>query len=171
MGSSPFCHDVCRPLFYRPFVPLTLILNSWEHYPFNKVPDCPQTWTSNYFRVQGKRNADKHECRQSFSLTQNMNGGFLLCFTPPTQGTVYHPHFVEIFSQVVSSKKVINYPGLHLIKESNLILAARLNPRSFLGSVSTVTCKLCICLYDPLQPYILIKNTFYKFVKHKCLIM
>jgi hypothetical protein len=97
-----------------------------------------------------------------------MNGSFLFCFTPLTQGTVIHPSFVEIFSQVVSSKKASNYPGLHPIKDSSLILAAKLNTRSFLESVCTVTCKLCICLYDPLQPYILIKNAFYKFVKHKC---
>jgi hypothetical protein len=40
--------------FDRPFVSLTLMSNSWEPCTFNKVPDCPQTWTSNYLRVQEK---------------------------------------------------------------------------------------------------------------------
>jgi hypothetical protein len=45
-------------------------------------------------------------CCQSFTLTQNISWGLLLCLAPPTQQTVNQPHYVEISSQgVMSSKK------------------------------------------------------------------
>jgi hypothetical protein len=109
----------------RPFVTLTLISNSWESRPFNKVPDCPQTRTSNCLRVQEKGiQISMSGTKVSHSQKKSMNGGFLLCFTPSTQGIVNHSHLVEIFSQVVSCKKASNYPGLCPIEYISLILAA-----------------------------------------------
>jgi len=52
------------------------------------------------------------EFRQSFTLTQNVGWGLLLCTTSPTQGTVNQSHYVEMSSQgVMSIKKANNYPG------------------------------------------------------------
>jgi len=39
---------------------------------------------------------------QSFTRTQNMNRGLHLCSTPPAQGTVIQPHYIEMSSQDVS---------------------------------------------------------------------
>jgi hypothetical protein len=62
-----------------------LMSMSWEPYSFTKVPDCPQTQTSNILRVQEKgTQIGMSVCCQSITVTQNVNFGFLLCPTPTT---------------------------------------------------------------------------------------
>jgi hypothetical protein len=53
MGSRPFGPDARRP-FDRPFVPFKLVSKSWEPSSFNKVPDCPSTYTTNVLRIEEK---------------------------------------------------------------------------------------------------------------------
>jgi len=56
------------------------------------------------------------ECRQGFTLTQNMIF-FLLCPTPPTYATVNQPNYAEMFSHgVIPSKEAGNNPGLYPVK-------------------------------------------------------
>jgi len=57
------------------------------------------------------------ECRQGFTLTQNVSSGFLFCSTPPTQGSVNQLHFLEMSCQgVISSNEAGNNPGLFRAK-------------------------------------------------------
>jgi len=57
------------------------------------------------------------ECRQGFTLTQNVSCGFLLCHTPPTRGTDHQPCYVEMSSQgVMYSKEASQNPGLYRVK-------------------------------------------------------
>jgi len=63
--------------------------------PFNKVPQRLQIWTLNDLEVQEKGiHKSVSECRQNFTLTQNVIWSFLLCSTS-TQGTVNQPRYVE----------------------------------------------------------------------------
>jgi hypothetical protein len=57
------------------------------------------------------------ECRQGFTLKQNVSSGFLCCPTPPPQRTVNQPHNVAMSGQgVISSKEAGNNPGLYPAK-------------------------------------------------------
>jgi hypothetical protein len=85
-------------------------------------------WPS-YFeilRVQEKGTQVRmSECRQSFTLPQNMGWGFLLCPISPTHGTVNQPLYVQMPSQgVMCGKKAGNYPGLYSVKRNGFILAS-----------------------------------------------
>jgi len=55
------------------------------------------------------------ECRQGFTLTQNM-----ICFLlwpTPTYATVNQPNYAEMFSHgVMSSQEAGNNPGLYHVK-------------------------------------------------------
>ena len=80
MCSSPFGPDARTP-FERLFVPLKLMSTSWEPCSFNKVPDYPSTYTTNVLRKK-KELIGMLECRQGFTLAQNVSWGFLHCCTP-----------------------------------------------------------------------------------------
>jgi hypothetical protein len=69
----------------KPFVPLKLMCKSCQPCPFNKVPHCPQTYSSNSLGSKKKEPRYMPECHQSFTLTPNMSWDFLLCSTPHTQ--------------------------------------------------------------------------------------
>jgi hypothetical protein len=70
-------------LIIEPSVPH---INSWEPCYFTKFPDGPQPYTLNVLWLQQKA-AQIHmsERSQGFTITQNMDRGFTLCSTPPTQ--------------------------------------------------------------------------------------
>ena len=72
-----------------PFVPH---IKLWEPCNFAKVPDGPHTYTLDVPWLQEKgAQICMSEWSQSFTLTKNVGGGFILCFTPPTQWTVWQP--------------------------------------------------------------------------------
>jgi hypothetical protein len=69
------------------------------------------------------------ERSQSFTLTKNVGRVFILCFTPPTQWTVWQPHEVKMSRQgIMFSEKVSNKPGLSPVKDRNLTLVHRRGP-------------------------------------------
>jgi len=77
-------------LINGPFVPH---INSCELCYFAKVPDGPQTYTLDILWLQ-EEGSQFHvsEWSQSFTFTKNVDRCFILCFTPPTQWTVWQPH-------------------------------------------------------------------------------
>jgi hypothetical protein len=57
------------------------------------------------------------EWSQSFTLTKDVDRGFNLCPTSPTQWTVWQPHWVKMSPQgIMSSEKASNSPGLCPVK-------------------------------------------------------
>lgn len=55
MGSSPFGPDARMAFLDRTFAFRNLMSKSCELWSFTKVPDYPQTYTSNILQVQEKR--------------------------------------------------------------------------------------------------------------------
>ena len=73
MVLSPF-RMMCIGLLDNPFLPCNLMSKSWEPCSFTRVPDCPQTDTSNILWVQEKgTQAGVPVGSQGFTLTQNMS--------------------------------------------------------------------------------------------------
>jgi len=61
-------------LLDNPFVPCNPMSKSWEPCSFTKVPDCPQTYTSNILWVQEKGTQTGVSMgRLGFTLTQTMS--------------------------------------------------------------------------------------------------
>ena len=79
------------------------------------------------------------EHHQSFVFTQNMNWGFLLCPTPPTQGTVNQPHYVRDVRRV---RRPVSTLDCILVKDNSLVLAAGLGPKVNSGACLWVLVRL-----------------------------
>jgi hypothetical protein len=113
----------------RPLVPH---INLWEPRCFTKVPDGPQTYALNVLRLQGKgAQIRMFEWSQSFTLTQNVGQGFILCSTPPTHWTVWQPQQTKISPQgIMSSEKASNSPGLYPVKGQKPSFDTQTRPRN-----------------------------------------
>lgn len=97
---------------------IQLLSKSWEPCSFHQVQDFPRRMTSTIPRAQEKgTQICMTACRQGFTLIHNVSRSFILCSTPPSQGTTKEPQYVQMYSQgVMSSNKAGNYPELHSVK-------------------------------------------------------
>jgi hypothetical protein len=75
----------------------------------------------------------------SFTLTQNVNWGFLLSTTFPTRGFITQPRYIQMSSQGgMPYKETNNNPGLCPIKNNNWALVASLG--------SKINSRSCLCV-------------------------
>jgi len=67
-------------------------INVKEHSSFAKVPGGLQIFTLNILWLQRKKGQIRMSVWSwSFTLTENVGWGIVLCCTPPTQWTVWQP--------------------------------------------------------------------------------
>jgi hypothetical protein len=90
-------------------------------------------------------------CHQSFTLTQDISWGLLLCSTFPTQGTVAQSHNVKVSSEVLCPiRRSITTLDCVLLKDSSLVLAAirgpELNSRACLWVPASPCHSVTCCL-------------------------
>lgn len=113
----------------RPFVPLKPDSESWEPCPFNKVWDCAQAQISNIVKKWGGGGMIMMSCDQSF--TQKGGCAFFLSAALHTHKTVSRDIFWRCYFQL---KGPVTALDCILLKENNLVLAARVGPKiSFLA--------------------------------------
>ena len=78
-----------------------------------------------------KKKEPKYVCEwgQGFTLTQNMDWGFLFCSTPLTLGTVVRTHYVCLLRVLCPVSRQVATLDCVLLNDSSLVLAVRLGPK------------------------------------------
>jgi hypothetical protein len=106
-------------------------IDIWEPCFLTKFPDGSQNYTFNVLWIQEEGTQIRmSEWSKSFTLTQNVGRGFILCSTPPKQWTVWERrNRWRCFLRVLCpTRKPVTALDSVLLKDRNLALAPREGP-------------------------------------------